>query len=390
MEKELKYTAFISYNSKDNRTARWLQKRLEDYSLPSVIAHVYGSNHVKTTGIDANVGSVSLLQGNLQDAYKKFQKHLSSVKSNFGEYEGTHSLFADAHMNMGNYYYAKANEAYLKKNPEISNQYASQAKEEFSKAKSIIETIYGKDYAGISSSLNAIAKTQVFLQQSDSAITNYTKAAELTINQFGKQSPLVAQAYATLGFAYNYKSDQEGAVDEETLNQAKEYYKKAIEIRENSQGNSMEILMTSTMDWRMSLSLIYMKLFDYENSFKIIDKLINELEDLQLENKYPLYVCYFTKANMIIACERDPQDALNLLLKANELFPLLGFSDYLVKEIQYSHLLSSFGIVYEKTGATNDAIKSYEKAYEKLKIFSNNPQVNTMKQNLIEKLEELK
>ncbi len=42
MEKEWKYTAFISYNSKDNRTARWLQKRLENYSLPSIIANEKG------------------------------------------------------------------------------------------------------------------------------------------------------------------------------------------------------------------------------------------------------------------------------------------------------------------------------------------------------------
>lgn len=37
-----KYTAFISYNSKDNCKARWLQTRLESYSLPSVIANEKG------------------------------------------------------------------------------------------------------------------------------------------------------------------------------------------------------------------------------------------------------------------------------------------------------------------------------------------------------------
>lgn len=42
MGKELKYTAFISYNSKDNCKARWLQKRLENYNLPSVIANEKG------------------------------------------------------------------------------------------------------------------------------------------------------------------------------------------------------------------------------------------------------------------------------------------------------------------------------------------------------------
>lgn len=42
MEREYKYTAFISYNSKDNYKARWLQKRLETYNLPSVIANDKG------------------------------------------------------------------------------------------------------------------------------------------------------------------------------------------------------------------------------------------------------------------------------------------------------------------------------------------------------------
>ena len=42
MEKEYKYTAFISYNSKDNCKAKWLQQRLECYSLPSVIANEKG------------------------------------------------------------------------------------------------------------------------------------------------------------------------------------------------------------------------------------------------------------------------------------------------------------------------------------------------------------
>lgn len=37
-----KYTAFISYNSKDDKVARWLQKRLESYSLPSVLANESG------------------------------------------------------------------------------------------------------------------------------------------------------------------------------------------------------------------------------------------------------------------------------------------------------------------------------------------------------------
>lgn len=42
MEHNYKYTAFISYNSRDNSKARWLQRRLESYSLPSVIANEKG------------------------------------------------------------------------------------------------------------------------------------------------------------------------------------------------------------------------------------------------------------------------------------------------------------------------------------------------------------
>ena len=37
-----KYTAFISYNSADDKQARWLQKQLESYKLPSMIANEKG------------------------------------------------------------------------------------------------------------------------------------------------------------------------------------------------------------------------------------------------------------------------------------------------------------------------------------------------------------
>ncbi len=39
---EKKFTAFISYNSRDDKWAKWLQKRLENYSLPTVIANDKG------------------------------------------------------------------------------------------------------------------------------------------------------------------------------------------------------------------------------------------------------------------------------------------------------------------------------------------------------------
>ncbi len=42
MAETYKYTAFISYNSKDNHKAKWLQNKLEHYNLPSVIANEKG------------------------------------------------------------------------------------------------------------------------------------------------------------------------------------------------------------------------------------------------------------------------------------------------------------------------------------------------------------
>ncbi len=355
-----------------------------------ISANVYGSNHVNTTEIDAKMGAIALKQGNLPEAYKKFQKQISSVKSYFGETEGAHSLYAATHMNMGYYYLAKTNESLLRQDYKNYNRNALNAKEEFIQAKTITETIYGKDYAGLATSLNAIAQTHYMLHQPDSAIAYYVKAANLTINQFGKDSPLVAQAYAILGFTYNYNSEQSSVQDEETLNKAKDYYKRAIEIQSNSHGISKEMIMTSTMDWRLSLSAIYMKLHDYENAFKTIDSIIDELEVLQLENKYPLYVCYCTKANMIITSERDYQDALDQLVIAKDLFPLLSFSDFSVEAIQHSQLMSTLGFVYEETGAINEAIDNYENAYDKIKMLPNNPMVNTMKQYLKDKITELK
>ena len=37
-----KYTAFISYNSRDDKWAKWLQGKLEGFSLPSIIANDKG------------------------------------------------------------------------------------------------------------------------------------------------------------------------------------------------------------------------------------------------------------------------------------------------------------------------------------------------------------
>ena len=133
-----------------------------------------------------------------------------------------------------------------------------------------------------------------------------------------------------------------------------------------------------------------MKLKDFDNSFKTIDNIIYELEGLQLDNKNGLYSCYFTKSSMILESERNPEEALDLLLKAKVLFSELVFPNNIMKEMQLFQLLFAFGNVYEKSGLTNEAIKNYEEAYGKLRVFPSNSQVDTIKQVLRNKIEQLK
>lgn len=361
------------------------------FSMASFISSsAYGSNNANTATVDAMLGQISLRQGNLQDAYNKFQKFSMSVRQTLGEKASAHTRVAEAHMNFGYYYISKAYEALCRQDSVNTRNYALQAMSEFENAKNITEKIYGKDFAGVANTLDAIVQVYLILQQPDFAKAICTKRAEITIEQFGKHSPLVAQAYATLGSIYEYESDQIDLGDEEKLNEAKDCYYKAISIREKSPGNSNEFLMTSTMEWRFTLASIYMKLNDFDNAFKTIDKIIYELEGLQLDNKYGLYNCYVKKSSMILESERNPEEALELLLKAKVLFSELVFPNTLKKEELHYRLLFAFGNVYEKSGLTNEAIKNYEDAYWKLRVFPSNSQVDTMKQNLRDKIELLK
>ena len=42
LEQKYRYYAFISYNHRDEREAKWLQRQLEHYRLPSV-ARIFAS-----------------------------------------------------------------------------------------------------------------------------------------------------------------------------------------------------------------------------------------------------------------------------------------------------------------------------------------------------------
>ena len=66
-----KFTAFISYNSKDDKVARWLQNRLESYSLPSVLAN------------DSGVGNK--LDGNSRRRFRIFRYVTDFVAKNIND-----------------------------------------------------------------------------------------------------------------------------------------------------------------------------------------------------------------------------------------------------------------------------------------------------------------
>lgn len=66
-----KYTAFISYNSKDDKVARWLQNRLESYRLPSVLAN------------DSGVGNK--LDGNSRRRFRIFRYVTDFVAKNIND-----------------------------------------------------------------------------------------------------------------------------------------------------------------------------------------------------------------------------------------------------------------------------------------------------------------
>lgn len=67
----MKYTAFISYNSKDDRWAKWLQRKLEAYSMPVVIRNEKDEvvkrldkpNKMRVFRYSADLNTVSLSEG---------------------------------------------------------------------------------------------------------------------------------------------------------------------------------------------------------------------------------------------------------------------------------------------------------------------------------------
>ena len=357
-----------------------------------ISAFAYGSNNLNTASIDAQLGQISLRQGNLNDAFNKFQKYSSCIRETLGDNIQNHTRIADAHMNMGYYYLAKANESSFQQNTDKVQAYATQAMGEFENAKRIAEAVFGAEYAGgyIATSMNAIAQIYFILQDPDSAIATYVSSAEMTIIQFGKQSPLAAQAYAQLGAAYKSESDLIESGNQDKLNAARENYEKAISIRENTSGSSREVLMTSTMDWRMALVTIYVGLNDYGNAFKIIDKIISELEELNLDNKSALYNCYYTKAGMIVQNGTDIKESLELLLKAKELSSQISFPNNMMKAMQQFQLMTALGNLYEQLDMIKDAILCYESSYKIMREFPNNQQVKAQKQEIIDKIDELK
>lgn len=69
MEKEFEYYAFISYKSEDDRWAKWLQRKLEGYRLPTIIANEKPELPKKIDPVFRYVTSIDL--GVLSEVIKK-------------------------------------------------------------------------------------------------------------------------------------------------------------------------------------------------------------------------------------------------------------------------------------------------------------------------------
>ena len=66
----MRYTAFISYNSKDDKWAKWLQRKLESYNIPVKLGQDQDDEPVKKLRVfryRADLNTVSLREGLAQE-----------------------------------------------------------------------------------------------------------------------------------------------------------------------------------------------------------------------------------------------------------------------------------------------------------------------------------
>lgn len=372
-------------------TGQRIQKAKQYMTRASFIsASVYGAENPNTTFIDAQIGHLSLRQGDLQDAYKKFTKQSMSVIKTFGEYAKKHVSMANSHMNMGQYYIAKASEAANKMDTLKVRQFAEQALEEFKLSENICDVIYGKGSPSVVSVLQGMAQTYMLLQQPEVAIDKYKLGADITIKHYGKDSPLAAQAYATLASVCKYEGDRDLTDGQGKLEDARDYFLKAISIRQKSPGNDKEVIDASTADWRITLAATYLSLKDYDNALKTMDGVIRDLEQLQLENKFGLYNCYFAKSNIIFQSGSDIEEAYDMLNKAENLLPELVFINKQSEDFQKYQISIAYAALYERMNRNDDALRYYEESLRFVRRYAADPFVMEIVENIEEKIELLK
>lgn len=346
-------------------------------SASRISTSIYGSNNLNTSHIDALIGTLSLRNNNLNDAYNRYKNNLDIVKKTFGK---SHTKIAEAENYMGQYYIAKANEAMRQQDSVGVSNYAMQAMKRFNSAKNMINEIYGEEHFSTSDILSAISQTYMLLQESDSAIAIGKKSAELKIKTFGKDSPITANAYASLADIYLFENKLDFFSNFEILEKARDSYLKAISIRQNITGDTKENIILSTMNWRFNLSTVYMQLLNYDDAFETIDKIIEELDTLQLENKYVYYNSHLKKASMIYEkyvymntkntygpqrkydAETEAKEAFVLLQKAEGFFQASKIPNKFYRDIHEANYWNIYGNIYRMTNDKENALKSYEKA----------------------------
>lgn len=379
-------------------------KRAELYYIRAgfIALSVYGADDVNTAITDTYLGTLSLMKGDMIDAYQKFERFEQAIKKSFDNVTTAHPRLADVYSNWGQYYFHKAQmTAYNEQDSIQALNYASQAIENFEHAKQILEMVFGKDAVNTVSVLYTIADVQLFMANKDDAIAILKKAAQISIEWFGKSSPLVGNAYIALADAYVYELT--GSVSEDTdtdfridqLDKALEYYLKALDIREKTEGNSREFIKSSTMFLRSKIAAIYKQLYEYDEALSVAFELIEEAEIINAtyeeEDNYhkniriTLFNYYINTAGIILESEKHQESALELLTKAQSLLDEVQVPND-TKIFFTIQVLYGFGMTYEALSNIQDSIVYYEQALNFMKSNNHNEDQINMLQDKIDEL----
>jgi len=251
--------------------------------------------------------------------------------------------------------------------------------------------------------MNLIANSYQQMHNTDSVAAIYKKTANIYINMYGKDNPLSAQAYATLGQLYYNESNNNGLSNvEEKLFLARDCFQTAITIRHKmAKGVKESLLNYSTLMWRFSLSNIYMKLNEIEEALNTIDEVISEFENLQNNNeladdykealKFCLLGCYMQKASMI-ETTNDNIEEIALLVNSECLIKEITLPNPYFDETIPLMIKCKLAIANEKIGNTENALHYYKETPNMITLDIQNrypQQCQGMKEYITTKIKEL-